>query len=128
MSALAKRIAELRKQKKLSQIKFAEKFGVGRSTIAMWETGDREPDVETIQKLADFFDTSTDYLLGRIDEPHPLGYDPDKVEAIFAHRRDDYMQELSEADQKQIEKILKEIAHLVAQREKKKEDDDNGRD
>ncbi|TCP61237.1 helix-turn-helix domain-containing protein [Baia soyae] len=67
MSTLKERIVELRKKNKLSQEQLAKKFGVGRSTVAMWETGDRTPDADTIQKLADFFDTSTDYLLGRTD-------------------------------------------------------------
>jgi transcriptional regulator with XRE-family HTH domain len=71
VSLLAKRIAEQRKRKKLSQTKLAEKFGVGRSTVAMWETGDRSPDPETINKLADFFGCSTDYLYGRTDDPTP---------------------------------------------------------
>ena len=74
---MAKRIAELRKKKKLSQIEFAEKFGIGRSTIAMWETGDRKPDAETLQKLADFFDTTTDYLLGRDDSNRSGGMSQD---------------------------------------------------
>ncbi|SFX52694.1 DNA-binding transcriptional regulator, GntR family [Thermoactinomyces sp. DSM 45891] len=67
MAMLKERIVELRKKNKLSQEQFAKDFGVGRSTVAMWETGDRTPDAETIQRLADFFDTSTDYLLGRTD-------------------------------------------------------------
>lgn len=37
----------------------------------MWETGDRSPDPETINKLADFFGCSTDYLYGRTDDPTP---------------------------------------------------------
>lgn len=122
------RLKSLRLGKKLTQEQLGKKINVTKVSISGYEKGIRTPDLDTLQRIADVFDTSVDYLLGRTDEPHPLGYDPDKVEAIFAHRRDDYMQELSEADQKQIEKILKEIAHLVAQREKKKEDDDNGRD
>lgn len=125
---LPSRLKSLRLEKKLTQEQLGKKINVTKVSISGYEKGTRTPDLDTLQRIADFFDTSVDYLLGRTDEPHPLGYDPDKVEAIFAHRRDDYMQELSEADQKQIEKILKEIAHLVAQREKKKEDDDNGRD
>lgn len=86
MSILARRIAEQRKKKKLSQTKFAEKFGVGRSTIAMWETGDREPDAETIQKLADFFDVTTDYLLGRTDDPNPVNKDEADIKKILEQK------------------------------------------
>lgn len=75
---LAQRIAEQRKKRKLSQTQFAEKFGIGRSTIAMWETGDRIPDTETLTKLASFFGCSTDYLLGITDDPNPQSTDAEK--------------------------------------------------
>jgi len=41
---------------------------MSQSTIALYETGDRKPDPDTINKIADFFDVSTDYLLGRSDD------------------------------------------------------------
>lgn len=59
------RIAELRKEKGLSQATLAKALGVDCSTIAKYETGDRLPDVVMLGKLADFFEVSTDYLLGR---------------------------------------------------------------
>ena len=43
----------------------AEKLGISRSTIGMYETGAREPDFETLEAIADFFNVDTDYLLGR---------------------------------------------------------------
>jgi len=68
---IRKRITELRQKRGLSQTEFAKRFKVARSTIAMWETGDRVPDTETIGKLAEFFDVSSDYLLGLTDDPTP---------------------------------------------------------
>ena len=44
---------------------FAKELGVDCSTIAKYETGDRLPDLVMLCKLADFFGSSTDYLLGR---------------------------------------------------------------
>lgn len=73
------RLRELRTQKGLSQPKLAEHIGTVRSTICQYEKGTREPDIATIIKLADFFDVSVDYLLGRDDKPQtalierPLG-------------------------------------------------------
>lgn len=61
----AKRLQGLRKDKGLTQKQFAEKFGIAGGTIAMWETGKREPDFKTTERLADFFNVSVDYLLGR---------------------------------------------------------------
>lgn len=44
------------------------KIGISRSTIGMYETGAREPDFETLEKIADFFNVDIDYLLGRTDK------------------------------------------------------------
>lgn len=65
---LSKRIAERRKFKNLSQTELARLLGVARSTVAMWESGEREPGVDATNKLADILDTSVDYLYGRIHE------------------------------------------------------------
>lgn len=66
-----KRIKELRKLGRLSQRGLAEKLGVARSTVAMWETGASQPDNRFLIELADVFDVSADYLLGRTDNPRP---------------------------------------------------------
>ncbi|WP_425595529.1 helix-turn-helix domain-containing protein [Priestia flexa] len=64
-----KRLATLRKEKGISQYEFADRIGFSRGQVANYEQGKREPDYETLQKIADFFDVSTDYLLGRTDNP-----------------------------------------------------------
>lgn len=46
---------------------FAQKIGVAQSTVAGWEAGKREPNFQTLMKLADFFHVSIDYLLGHSD-------------------------------------------------------------
>lgn len=63
--SLGERIKELRKNRKLTQIEFAKLFQISNGTIAMWETDKRQPDFNTLQKLADYFGVTTDYLLGR---------------------------------------------------------------
>lgn len=64
------RIRDLRiaQYPKMSQEKLGQIVGVGRSTVAMWESGKSEPDNDTLIKLAEIFDVSTDYLLGRTDQ------------------------------------------------------------
>lgn len=62
---LGKRIANLRKDKDLSQAQLAKFMNIGTSTLGMYETGKREPNTEILSKIADFFDVSVDYLLGR---------------------------------------------------------------
>lgn len=62
------RIAELRKKANITQEKFSSIIGVARSTLAMYETNKSEPDFKILQKIADYFNVSTDYLLGREDK------------------------------------------------------------
>ncbi|MDF9482603.1 helix-turn-helix transcriptional regulator [Bacillus cereus] len=62
------KLHSLRKERKLRQEDMAKHLGIARTTYAMYEQGNREPDYTTLQKLADFFNVSVDYLLGRTDE------------------------------------------------------------
>lgn len=64
-----KRLAFLRKQKSISQYKLAELLKLTRGQIANYEQGKRQPDYETLKMFADFFSVSTDYLLGKSDDP-----------------------------------------------------------
>lgn len=64
-------LAKLRKERKLSQYDLAEKMNFSRGKIANYEQGTRQPDFETLQMFADYFNVTTDYLLGRSDEPRP---------------------------------------------------------
>ena len=68
----------LRISSKLTQAEMAEKLGISRSTIGMYETGAREPDFETLERIADFFNVDTDYLLGRTEKtsilPETIGH------------------------------------------------------
>ena len=65
------RLKELRTHSNLSQQKMADVLGISRSAVAMWETGGSEPDNKTLEKIADYFNVSIDYLLGRDDTPRP---------------------------------------------------------
>lgn len=62
---LGKRLRELRKKKGIRQKDLANYLQISDSAIGMYENGKRDPDSETIKKLADFFNVSVDYLLGR---------------------------------------------------------------
>jgi len=61
------RLKMLREEAGLTQKQLAEKLGVSRGTIGMYEIGQRDPDTETLQKLSDIFRVSVDYLLGKTD-------------------------------------------------------------
>lgn len=59
------RLRNLRKSKNLTTKELGEIIGCSNPTITNYELGHRSPDVETLCKLADFFEVSIDYLLGR---------------------------------------------------------------
>ncbi len=62
------RLVQLREENNLTQKKLAEIIYMNNRTINHYETGIREPDFDTLITLADFFDVSTDYLLGRTEK------------------------------------------------------------
>lgn len=66
---LGERIRQLRLKKGLTQQKLAEMLNTTNATISNYETGASTPDYETLIKLSDIFNVTTDYLLGRTDEP-----------------------------------------------------------
>jgi transcriptional regulator with XRE-family HTH domain len=77
------RLTALRKSRKWSLQDVADQLGIAKSTYAGYESGYRRPSLEAMKLMADLFDTSIDYLLGRTDEPiaplHPPG-SPGSVE------------------------------------------------
>lgn len=64
MATLADRLKELRTEKSLSQTKLAELFNISQQAVSHYEKGVRDIDTSLIKNLANFFDVSTDYLLG----------------------------------------------------------------
>lgn len=59
------RLRQLRKENNLTQKELAYKLGLAFSTISMYERGIREPDFETTEAIADYFNVSMDFLLGK---------------------------------------------------------------
>lgn len=62
---IGERIAQLRKSRSMSQFQLAKTLNIATSTLGMYETNKRKPNMEMLEKLADFFGVSIDYLLGR---------------------------------------------------------------
>ena len=63
------KLKELREEKKVSQTALGNYLGVTRSTICQYEKGNRQPDLQTLKKLSNFFEVSVDYLIGNTDVP-----------------------------------------------------------
>lgn len=62
------RVKEARKRKGLTQKQLATYLNLSANAICEWEKGRSEPSFETLKKIADYFDVSVDYLLGREDD------------------------------------------------------------
>ena len=62
------RLKELREEKQLSQLEVANAIATSQRNIGRWETGANEPSSSFVIKLANYFEVSTDYLLGRSNE------------------------------------------------------------
>ena len=75
--AYAYRLRELRKQNNLSQSEVAEKLGITASAYGFYEQGKTIPNAEALSILADLYDVSTDYLLGRALFPNSENEDPE---------------------------------------------------
>lgn len=65
MASFKEMLKYLRNRENLSQAELAEKLGVAKSTISMYEVGRREPDFETLEAIADFFNVDMNFLLGK---------------------------------------------------------------
>lgn len=82
---LGDRIRKMRKSKGLTQQDLGDHLQLAKSTISQYETGTNEPDAKTMSRLADLLGCTTDYLLGRIDEPLtavPDGITPEEREFL----------------------------------------------
>ena len=62
------RLKELRKEKKITQLKLSMELNMSQNTISRYETGERQAGYAELIKIADYFDVSIDYLLGRTDK------------------------------------------------------------
>lgn len=79
-----------RKRERLTQKELADKLGVSRSAIAMYEKSSREPDFETLENIADFFNVNMSTLLGEKEkEPIPKDELISEVIELFSQLRSD---------------------------------------
>lgn len=94
------RIRALREDKDISQEGMGKALNLSQIAISQYERGTREPNFDTLNKYADFFKTSVDYILGRTDETKP--YPRTKLYLTAARSKDNKPKEWREID---VEKI-----------------------
>ena len=81
MASFQTKFKELRNSAGFTQQELAKKFGVSQSTITMWENGKRQPDLETMECIADFFNVDMNYLTGTSSRTTKI-LDQDQFELI----------------------------------------------
>ena len=65
-------LKQLRKESAISQQKLADAIGVSQQSINQYENHSVEPDISVLCRMADYFGTSIDYIVGRTDNPMPI--------------------------------------------------------
>jgi transcriptional regulator with XRE-family HTH domain len=90
---LTERLALLRKGKNLTQQDIAEAIGVTRPAYTAYESGSRKPEYDTLNKIADYYGVSIDFLLGRTSVPYMEGK---QVGAVMDGRSDNLSEEEAE--------------------------------
>ena len=59
------RLKQLRQARRLTQVELAKRLGISSAAVSMYESGQREPNFETEELIADFFNVDIDYLRGK---------------------------------------------------------------
>lgn len=77
MSKFGERLRQLRAEAKISQRALAQRIRMSKSSVSMFESGDREPGLETLEAIADTFNVDLDYLLGKSDIRNNYRYQGD---------------------------------------------------
>lgn len=89
---MVKRLKELRQKKNISQQQLAEIIGVSQQSINKYENHSIEPDIATLIRFADYFNTSVDYLIGNSDTERkneavtPFDLNIDEAQLINSYR------------------------------------------
>lgn len=106
---LGYRLKKLRLERKLTQEALGEKVNVTKVSISGYENGNRNPDTETLQRLADFFGVSTDYLLGRTDEKTPAQKDKLRKQLQLKHDEQIFFYDMEGLTDEEIELLKNQI-------------------
>ncbi len=92
-SKFPERLRQLREKAGLLQSEFAERLGVARSSISLYETGDRVPDIRFMDKVIEEFECSYDYLMGKseaaqsenVDISKETGLSDEALDVVIRH-------------------------------------------
>lgn len=110
MANISDMLRYLRKREGLSQVELAKRTGISRSRINNYENGIREPDLETMEAFADYFNVNMDTLTGRIGTKNPTTANGDGNDALFAEMYSNFNQ-LPPEDREYIVSLINRLLH-----------------
>ncbi|GAB2021120.1 helix-turn-helix transcriptional regulator [Pseudolactococcus yaeyamensis] len=106
---LSERLKTLRSEAKLTQKEIAEKLEISQQFYAKWESNKSKPASKNLNKLADFFNVSVDYLLGNTDEKNPSKFDDDiDLYEIIDNGRGFNGKEPTDEEREEMKRVLQE--------------------
>lgn len=111
LQILGQRLKKLREEAGLTQEEVAKNLNITASGYGYYEQGRRDPDTDTLRKLAEFYNVSVDYLLGMTDIRNPNPHIPK-----------DYKHEVTKRDLKQYEDFIENVKALFMNDEVAEED------
>lgn len=98
-------LKQLRIERKLSRKKLAEELNMGETSIQYYEEGERNPSLDKLQQIADYFGVPIDYILGNLD------YKPELVRFAFRGGLLDDMNELTEEEMHDVKDFVNYISN-----------------
>ncbi len=130
---LGNKIKQLRNQKGFTQSELAKKLGISTSAVGMYEQGRREPDNQTLIRICNFFNVSSDWLISKIQYKEKTG--TIEVSDVFNEFTERLMLQqglmfdgtpLNDDDRLKIIDALKIVAELARQQHKRRVGEDGG--
>lgn len=109
MAEFYERLSLLREEKGLNKTEMAKRLGIPVSTYSNYEYGNREPDFTLAKKIADYFNVTTDYLLGRPEkkDDDTKSNDIDDLDKMIDNARSFGGKKMTENDREIIKAYLK---------------------
>ncbi|MMZ57947.1 HTH-type transcriptional regulator Xre [compost metagenome] len=123
MKEFAKRLKHLREKQKVKDSKWtqgyvADLIGVARPTYTAYENGTKQPPLETVDKIANLFNVSSDYLIGRTNNSAPLH--EENINVAFYDGYDELSPEEQEAVKEIVKNTIETFKKMKAERANKK--------
>ncbi len=121
---LGKKIKLLREEKELSQLELAKILNISNSTLSQYEAGNRVPGDDIKKKIADYFNVSVDFLLGRTEERNPYTNDKDldKVDKFLLELKEEMEKEGLEFDETSPQELIETYKLLLEFKKKMKKE------